>query len=109
LLREELKEAKSDAHSALLAANKMSKILDQLKQLKSEEIDKKRMEYDHIKVEEAWVSFFYQVLESNLNQIRKLREDFYLVVRVEQSIGTSEFEPDSLEQGRDNDLLDQLT
>jgi hypothetical protein len=84
-LRQELEEVKADAQSARFAANKMSKIMDQLRELKGEEIDKKRMEHDHIKVEEAWVSFVYQVLETNKEQMQKLRDDFYLVARVVES------------------------
>lgn len=84
-LRQELEEVKADAQSARFAANKMSKIMDQLKELKGEEIDKKRMEHDHIKVEEAWVSFVFQVLETNKEQMQKLRDDFYLVARVVES------------------------
>jgi hypothetical protein len=80
-----LEEVKADAQSSRLAANKMSRILDQLKELKGEEIDKKQMEHDHIKVEEAWVSFVCQVLETNKEQMTKLREDFYLVARVVES------------------------
>jgi len=56
--------------------------MDQLKDLKTDEIEKKKMEHDHIKVEEAWVSFVYQILETNKDQMRKLRDDFYLVARV---------------------------
>jgi hypothetical protein len=85
VLRQELEENKADAQSARFAANKMSKIMDQLKELKGEEIDKKRMEHDHIKVEEAWVSFVFQVLETNKEQMQKLRDDFYLVARVVES------------------------
>ncbi|KAL3936546.1 MAG: hypothetical protein SGBAC_008161 [Bacillariaceae sp.] len=84
-LRQELEEVKADAQSARFAANKMSKIMDQLRELKGEEIDKKRMEHDHIKVEEAWVSFVFQVLETNKEQMQKLRDDFYLVARVVES------------------------
>ena len=84
-LREELAEVKSDAQSSRLAANKMSRIMDQLRELKGDEIDKKRMEHDHIKVEEAWVSFVFQVLETNKEQMQKLRDDFYLVARVVES------------------------
>lgn len=84
-LREELEDAKAEAKSASTAANKMSKIMDQLKELKTDEIDKKQMEHDHIKVEEAWVSFVHQILETNRDQVRKLREDFYLVARVVES------------------------
>ncbi|CAJ1958360.1 unnamed protein product [Cylindrotheca closterium] len=85
ILRQELEEVKADAQSARVAANKMSKIMDQLRELKGEEIDKKRMEHDHIKVEEAWVSFVFQVLETNKEQMQKLRDDFYLVARVVES------------------------
>ena len=84
-LREELEEAVAEAKSASAAANKLSKIMDQLKDLKTDEVDKKQMEHDHIKVEESWVSFVYQVLETNKDQMRKLREDFYLVARVAES------------------------
>jgi hypothetical protein len=84
-MRQELEEVKADAQSARFAANKMSKIMDQLRDLKGEEIDKKRMEHDHIKVEEAWVSFVFQVLETNKEQMQKLRDDFYLVARVVES------------------------
>lgn len=84
-LRQELEEANADAQSSRLAANKMSKILEQLKELKGDEIDKKKMEHDHIKVEEAWVSFVCQVLVTNKEQMAKLREDFYLVARVVES------------------------
>eukprot|EP00529_Nitzschia_sp_RCC80_P024321 CAMPEP_0113449978 /NCGR_PEP_ID=MMETSP0014_2-20120614/5584_1 /TAXON_ID=2857 /ORGANISM="Nitzschia sp." /LENGTH=447 /DNA_ID=CAMNT_0000341285 /DNA_START=48 /DNA_END=1387 /DNA_ORIENTATION=- /assembly_acc=CAM_ASM_000159 len=84
-LREEMEELKADAQSSRLAANKMSKIMEQLKDLKSDEIDKKKMEHDHIKVEEAWVSFVFQVLESNREQMSRLRDDFTLVARVIES------------------------
>jgi Kinesin motor domain len=81
-LRHDVEEARADAKAASLAANKLSKIMDQLKELKTDEIDKKQMEHDHIKVEEAWVSFVYQILETNRDQMQKLRQDFYLVARV---------------------------
>jgi hypothetical protein len=84
-LRQEMQDLKADADSARLAANKMAKIMEQLKELKGDEIDKKRMEHDHIKVEEAWVSFVFQVLETNKEQMRRLRDDFTLVARVVES------------------------
>lgn len=84
-LIEEIEELKADVQSSRLAANKMSKIMDQLKELKGDEIDKKKMEHDHIKVEEAWVSFVFQVLESNREQMSRLRDDFSLVARVIES------------------------
>lgn len=85
LLREELAEVHADAASARMAANKMAKIMDKLKELKGDEVEKKRMEHDHIKVEEAWVSFVFQVLETNKEQMRRLRDDFSLVARVVES------------------------
>jgi hypothetical protein len=81
-LQQEMQDLKADADSARLAANKMSKIMEQLNQLKGDEIDKKQMEHDHIKVEEAWVSFVFQVLETNKEQMKRLRDDFALVARV---------------------------
>jgi hypothetical protein len=84
-LREELQECKADAQSSRLAANKLSNIMEQLQNLQGEEVDKKQVVYDHIKVEDSWVSFVCQVLENNKSQMEKLREDFYLVVRVVES------------------------
>lgn len=84
-LLEELEDAKAEAKAASAAANKLSKIMDQLKELKTDEIDKKQMEHDHIRVEEAWVSFVHQILETNKEQMSKLREDFFLVARVVES------------------------
>eukprot|EP00339_Tiarina_fusa_P029749 CAMPEP_0117069750 /NCGR_PEP_ID=MMETSP0472-20121206/48950_1 /TAXON_ID=693140 ORGANISM="Tiarina fusus, Strain LIS" /NCGR_SAMPLE_ID=MMETSP0472 /ASSEMBLY_ACC=CAM_ASM_000603 /LENGTH=645 /DNA_ID=CAMNT_0004792471 /DNA_START=354 /DNA_END=2291 /DNA_ORIENTATION=+ len=84
-LRQELEEAISESAAAKMAATKMSRIMEQLEQLKGDEIDKKKMEHDHIKVEEAWVGFVNQVLQSNKEQIEKLRDDFYLVARVVES------------------------
>jgi hypothetical protein len=84
-LEQEMKDLKSDASSARLAADKMSKILEQLKDLKGDEIDKKRMEFDHIKVEEAWVSFVYQVLETNRQHMSKLQNDFMVVAKAVDS------------------------
>eukprot|EP00531_Pseudo-nitzschia_arenysensis_P000960 CAMPEP_0116125802 /NCGR_PEP_ID=MMETSP0329-20121206/6000_1 /TAXON_ID=697910 /ORGANISM="Pseudo-nitzschia arenysensis, Strain B593" /LENGTH=939 /DNA_ID=CAMNT_0003619857 /DNA_START=276 /DNA_END=3091 /DNA_ORIENTATION=+ len=84
-LQQEMNELKSDASSARLAADKMSKILEQLKDLKGDEIEKKRMEFDHIKVEEAWVSFVYQVLETNRQHMSKLQNDFMIVAKAVDS------------------------
>lgn len=84
-LQEEMNHLKSDASSARLAADRMSKILEQLKDLKGDEIEKKRMEFDHIKVEEAWVSFVYQVLETNKQHMSKLQNDFMVVAQAVDS------------------------
>ncbi|KAG7371259.1 kinesin motor domain containing protein [Nitzschia inconspicua] len=84
-LRQEMDDLKADADSARLAANKMAQIMEQLQELKGDEVDKKKMEHDHIKVEEAWVSFVFQVLETNKEQMKRLRDDFTLVARVVES------------------------
>ena len=81
-LQEEVQELKVDAQSSRVAANHLSKILDQLQQLKDDEMAKKRLELDHLKIEEAWVNFVCQMMESNKEQIDRLRDDFYLVIRV---------------------------
>jgi len=84
-LQEEMQNLRADADSALLAANKMSKIMEQLQELKGDEIDKKKMEHDHIKVEEAWVSFVFQVLQTNNEHLKKLQDDFEAVSHLVES------------------------
>jgi len=100
-LQEEMNHLKSDASSARLAADKMSKILDQLKDLKGDEIDKKKMEFDHIKVEEAWVSFVYQVLETNRQHMSKLQNDFMVVAKAVDS-------PDFMIQGPQTGFMSRI-
>ena len=95
-LQEEMNHLKSDASSARLAADRMSKILEQLKSLKGDEIEKKRMEFDHIKVEEAWVSFVYQVLETNRQHMSKLQNDFIVVA---SAVDSPDFMIDKVQTG----------
>lgn len=84
-LRMELDDARADAESARLAAAKLADIMDKLKELKEDEIDKKRTEYNHMKKEEAWVSFVFQMLNNHKEQMTKLHEDFDLVLRIVES------------------------
>jgi hypothetical protein len=84
-LQEEMQNLRADANSALLAANKMSQILEQLQDLKGDEIDKKKMEHDHVKKEEAWVSFVFQVLQTNNEQLQKLQDEYGAVSRLFES------------------------
>jgi len=84
-LRAELEDAKTDAESARHAAAKLSDIMDKLKELKEDEIDKKRVEYNHMKKEEAWVSFVFQMLNNHKDQMTRLHEDFDLVLRIVES------------------------
>lgn len=84
-LRMELDDAKADAESARLAAAKLADIMDKLKELKEDELDKKRVEYNHMKKEEAWVSFVFQMLNNHKDQMARLHEDFDLVLRIVES------------------------
>ena len=84
-LRLELDDAKADAESARLAAAKLADIMDKLKELKEDELDKKRVEYNHMKKEEAWVSFVFQMLNNHKDQMARLHEDFDLVLRIVES------------------------
>jgi hypothetical protein len=56
-----------------------------LKELKNDEIDKKKVEYNHMKKEEAWVSFVFQMLNNHKDQMSRLHEDFELVLRIVES------------------------
>jgi len=100
-LQQEMQELKSDASSARLAADKMSKILEQLRDLKGDQIEKKRMEFDHIKVEEAWVSFVYQVLETNRQHMSKLQNDFMVVAKTVDS-------PDFMIEGQRTGFMSRM-
>lgn len=84
-LQQELMEVKADAAASRKAAAKLSVIMDKLRELKSDEIDKKRVEYNHIKVEEMWVKFLADMLQTRKDEMGKLEDDFDLVVRVVES------------------------
>jgi hypothetical protein len=78
----QLQEARSDADSARIAAAKLSAILDQLKELRRDEIDKKKEELRYMKKDEAWVVFMDTLLEGRGEQVRALSQDFMLVMKV---------------------------
>jgi hypothetical protein len=81
-LRRELKEARIEAHAAQAAATKLSNIMDKLQELKTDEIDKKRMTYNSIKKEEGWVQLLVDMLSTRQDEMKNLEADFALVVRV---------------------------
>jgi Kinesin motor domain len=87
-LRMALNEVRADAHAAQLAASKMSSIMDKLQELKGDELDKKRMAYNHIKKEEAWVRFLLDMLLTRREEMKNLEADFGLVVRVVERFST---------------------
>ena len=81
-LRRELKEARIETHAAQAAATKLSNIMDKLQELKTDEIDKKRMTYNSIRKEEGWVQLLVDMLSTRQEEMKNLEEDFALVVRV---------------------------
>ena len=81
-LMQQLEEAKSDADSARIAAAKLSAILDQLKELRRDEIDKKKEDLKYMKKDEAWVVFMDTLLEGRADRMKNLSEDFELVMKV---------------------------
>lgn len=81
-LRRELKEARIETHAAQAAATKLSNIMDKLQELKTDEIDKKRMTYNSIKKEEGWVQLLVDMLSTRQEEMKNLEADFALVVRV---------------------------
>ena len=81
-LRRELKEARTETHAAQAAATKLSNIMDKLQELKTDEIDKKRMTYSSIKKEEGWVQLLVDMLSTRQEEMKNLEADFALVVRV---------------------------
>lgn len=81
-LMQQLEEAQSDAESARIAAAKLSAILDQLKELRRDEIDKKKEELKYMKKDEAWVVFMETLLEGRADRMQNLSEDFELVLKV---------------------------
>jgi hypothetical protein len=78
----QLQEARSDADSARIAAAKLSAILDQLKELRRDEIDKKKEELKYMKKDEAWVVFMDTLLEGRGERVKALSQDFMLVMKV---------------------------
>lgn len=81
-LAQQLNEAQSDADSARIAAAKLSAILDQLKELRRDEIDKKKEELKYAKKDEAWVLFMENILEGRADRMETLSQDFELVLKV---------------------------
>jgi len=85
-LQEDLEQAKADASSANHAASKLNAILNQLKELKMDEINKKKVDYMNMQKEEAWVSFVYQMMARRHQQMKQLSKDFTLVSKAAAAI-----------------------
>lgn len=90
-LMQQLEEAKSDADSARIAAAKLSAILDQLKELRRDELDKKKEDLKYMKKDEAWVLFMETLLEGRADRMKSLTEDFELVLKGKLCATRTEF------------------
>jgi hypothetical protein len=81
----EMAELRADALASRSAASKLAEIMDKLQELKSDQLEKKRLEYEHTKKEEAWVNFLVKMLQTRHVEMQQLGQDFDLVVRVVES------------------------
>lgn len=84
-LRQDLEDARMDAVGARQAAAKLSGIMDQLKSLKQDEVNKKQVQLKHKRKEKEWVDFVAKILNRRTDQLKQLQEDFELVIKVVES------------------------
>ena len=84
-LRQELEDSKADAQGARGAAAKLEEIMEQLKELKQDEVHKRRVQLKHKVKEREWVDFIARILDRRTDQLKQLREDFELVIKVVES------------------------
>jgi hypothetical protein len=81
----EMAELRADALASRLAASKLADVMDKLQELKGDQLEKKRLECEHTKKEEAWVNFLVKMLQTRHVEMQQLGNDFDLVVRVVES------------------------
>lgn len=84
-LRQELEDAVADAAGARKAAAKMTDIMEQLKSLKEDELNRKMVKLNHKRKEKDWVDFIGKMLDTRTDQVKALQDDFELVIRVVES------------------------
>lgn len=84
-LREELEFTKADAKGARVAAAKLQEVMEHLKDLKQDEVNKKQVILKHKKKEKEWVDFVARILDRRTDQLKQLRDDFELVIKVVES------------------------
>jgi hypothetical protein len=87
-LRMELQEAKADASSARLAANRLGEFMAQQAQehgFRGDEIENRRLDYRLKKSNEMWVNFVIKVMSTFKEQMRELGDYFATVVKVVES------------------------
>jgi hypothetical protein len=84
-LRQELDFTKADAKGARVAAQKLQEVMDHLKELKQDAVHKKQVLLVHKRKEKEWVDFVARILDRRTDQLKQLREDFELVIKVVES------------------------
>mmetsp|Transcript_20102 Transcript_20102/g.33351 ORF Transcript_20102/g.33351 Transcript_20102/m.33351 type:complete len:671 (+) Transcript_20102:27-2039(+) len=84
-LRQELEFSKADAKGARVAAAKLQEVMDQLKELKQDEVNKKQVILKHKHKEKEWVDFVARILDRRTDQLKQLQLDFELVIKVVES------------------------
>jgi hypothetical protein len=84
-LRQELEFSKADAKGARVAASKLQEVMEQLKELKQDEVNKKQVVLKHKQKEKEWVNFVARILDRRTDQLKQLQLDFELVIKVVES------------------------
>ena len=84
-LRQELEDTRADAAGARMAATKMTDILEHLKSLKQDEVERNQFKLRYKLKEKEWVDFIGKMLDTRTDQLKALQEDFELVIRVVES------------------------
>jgi kinesin family member 4 len=84
-LRQELNFTRADAKGARVAAQKLHEIMEHLKGLKQDEVHKKQIILKHKQKEKEWVDFIARILDRRTDQLKQLRDDFELVIKVVES------------------------
>ena len=63
-LQLELEEVKAEAESATIAATYLSDIVDELRDIKKDDIEKKKLQLQMAVKEQSWISFVHMMLEN---------------------------------------------
>jgi len=81
-LQQQLSDAKIDAEAARAAASQLSDIMEKIKEIQEDEIEKKRSEYRHKQREEQWIDFVYKMMQQQGQQMVRLWHDFELIQKL---------------------------
>lgn len=91
-LQQELEEAKADAESARMAASYLSDIVDSLREIKRDELERKILHLTQIEKERHWISFVTMMLTNYQTQVSELSREFQ--TKVVQAVENLEFVED---------------